>query len=39
MTFHLMFVYIFSSVKVAEWPPVGKELAHSVGHMFSLYFY
>ena len=34
--FHLMFVHIiFSSVKVAEWPPFGKEL--SVDHMFSLY--
>ena len=27
MTFHIMFVHIiFSSVKVAEWPPFGKEL-------------
>ena len=27
MTFHLMFVHIiFSSVFVAEWPPLGKEL-------------
>ena len=27
MTFHLMYVHvIFSSVKVAEWPPFGREL-------------
>ena len=27
MTFHLMFIHIiFSSVRVAEWPPFGKEL-------------
>ena len=27
MTFHLIFVHIiFSSVKVADWPPFGKEL-------------
>ena len=26
MTFHLMFVNIFSSVWVVEWPPFGKKL-------------
>ena len=27
VTFHLMFVhYTFSSLWVAEWPPIGKEL-------------
>ena len=25
-TFHLMFVHIFGSVWVAEWPPFGKEM-------------
>ena len=34
--FHLMFVYYtFSSVWVAEWPPLA---ARSVGHLFSLSF-
>ena len=38
-TFHLMCVHsIFSSVWVAEWPPFGKRDAHTVDHMFSLYF-
>ena len=38
MTFHLTCVHIiFSSVSVAEWPPFGIA-AHSVDHMFSLYF-
>ena len=37
--FHLMFVhYTFSSVWVAEWPPVWEIAARSVGHMFSLSF-
>ena len=46
--FHRMFVniififeshikYYFSSVCVAEWEPFGRD-AHSVGHIFSLYF-
>ena len=27
VTFHLMFVHaIFNSIRVAEWPPFGKEL-------------
>ena len=40
MTFHLTCVHIsFSSVSVAEWPPFFLEIAaHSVDHMFSLYF-
>ena len=39
MTFHFMCVnIIFSSVSVAEWPHFGKKAAHSVDHMFSLYF-
>ena len=34
-----MFVHVnFSSVWVAEWPPFGGKAAHSVDHMFSLYF-
>ena len=28
----------FSSVSVAEWSPFGKIAAHSVDHMFFLYF-
>ena len=37
--FHLMCVHIiFSSVSVTEWPPVLEIAAHSVDHMFSLYF-
>ena len=37
MTFHLTCVHIiFSSVSVAEWP--WEIAAHSVDHMFSLYF-
>ena len=32
--------YNFCSVSVAEWPPFGKYIAaHSVGHMFSLYYW
>ena len=39
MTFHLTCVHIiFSSVSVAEWPPYVEIDAHSVDHMFSLYF-
>ena len=39
VTFHLMCVhFIFSSVSVAEWPPFWEIAAHSVDHMFSLYF-
>ena len=30
--------YYFSSVSVAEWPPFLEIAAHSVDHMFSLYF-
>ena len=37
--FHFMFVhYTFSSVWVAEWPPVGEIAARSVSNLFSLYF-
>ena len=39
VTFHLTCVHIiFSSVWVAECPPFGKTAAHSVDHMFSVYF-
>ena len=31
--------YIFSSVKVTEWPPIGKIAAHSAYDMFSWYKY
>ena len=35
-----MYVYIFfSSVKVTEWPPIGKIAAHSAYEMFSWYKY
>ena len=38
MTFMCVHI-IFSSVSVAEWQPFGKYIAaHSVDHMFSLYF-
>ena len=38
VTFHLMCVrIIFSSVSVAGWPSFGVA-AHSVDHMFALYF-
>ena len=38
MTFRFMFVHIiFSLVWVAEWPPF-KKAAHSVNHVFTLYF-
>ena len=37
VTFHLMCVHnMLSSVRVAEWPPFGKELL-TVDQMFSLY--
>ena len=39
MTVHLMYVHIiFSSVSVAEWLTFWEIAAHSVDHMFSLYF-
>ena len=40
VTFHLTCVdiIIFSSVWVAEWPPFAEIAAHSIDHMFSLYF-
>ena len=31
-------IYIFSSVWVAMWPHFGEGAAHSIDHMFSLYF-
>ena len=31
--------HIFSSVKVTEWPPIGKIAAHSAYEMFSWYKY
>ena len=31
--------HIFSSVKVTEWPPIGKIAAHSSYEMFSWYKY
>ena len=31
--------HIFSSVKVTEWPPIGKIAAHSAYEMFSWYHY
>ena len=37
--FHIMFVhYTFSSVWVAEWPPLGLIAARSVSNLFSLCF-
>ena len=38
--FHLIFIhYTFSTVLVAEWPPfLGEIAAHSVGHLYFLYF-
>ena len=37
--FHFMFVhYTFSSVWVAEWPPILEIAARSVRVLFSLYF-
>ena len=37
--FHLTCVHIiFKSVSVAVWPPFWEIAAHSVDHMFSLYF-
>ena len=30
-------LHIFSSVKVTEWPPIGKIAAHSAYEMFSWY--
>ena len=37
--FHFMCVhYTFSSVCVAEWPPLGKVAASSVNNLFSLCF-
>ena len=39
MTIHLTCVHIiFNSVSVAERPPFWEIAAHSVDHMFSLYF-
>ena len=39
VTFHLMCVHtIFSSVSVAEWPPVGKELLTRLTICSLLYF-
>ena len=39
MTFNLTCVHImFSSLGVAEWPPLEEIAAHSVDHMFTLYF-
>ena len=39
VTFHLTCVHIiFSSVSVAEWSPFVEIAAHSVDHMFFLYF-
>ena len=38
VTFHLMGVNYFCSVSVAEWPPFLEIVAHSVDHMFFLYF-
>ena len=39
VTFHLTCVHIiFSLVWVTDLPPFGKIAAHSVNHMFSLYF-
>ena len=32
-------LHIFSSVKVTEWPPIGKIAAHSAYEMFSWYKY
>ena len=33
MTFYIMFVHIiYSSVKVAEWPPFGKEMILIISH-------
>ena len=32
-------LHIFSSVKVIEWPPIGKIAAHSAYGMFSWYKY
>ena len=32
-------LHIFSSVKVTEWPPIGKISAHSAFEMFSWYKY
>ena len=34
-----MYVCIFFSVKVTEWPPIGKIAAHSAYEMFSWYKY
>ena len=31
--------HIFSTVKVTEWPPIGKIAAHSAYEMFSWYKY
>ena len=31
--------HIFSSVRVTEWPPIGKIAAHSAYEMFSWYRY
>ena len=32
-----VFFHIFSSVKVLEWPPIGKIAAHSAYEIFSWY--
>ena len=31
---YVCFLYIFSKVKVTEWPPIGKIAAHSAYDMF-----